>query len=147
MNTPSRMDANSGEQLADPASSEALSPTADEVEGSQLPLVTLLETGVIEPLEFPLSWSQWRSWRFREGRRPRDQLPTTSRESRLWRQTMEYLFGANWQAEVRAGGAHAAAERPIAPTRAAVQVIAATNGQDRRVWRSSSPPRGQIVAP
>lgn len=120
------------------------SPTADEVEGSHQPLLQLVEVGEIESPEAPLTWTEWRTWRPGAGRRPRSTLPTSSREGRLWRQTMAGLFGDDWQRLIR-GARHSA---PAPPSAGASEVPGASAGKelalaapqaDRRVWRSNSP--------
>ena len=47
-----------------------MSPTADEVDSSPLPLLELIDLGDIDSPEAPLSWQDWTQWRAREGRRP-----------------------------------------------------------------------------
>jgi hypothetical protein len=118
-----------------------VSPTADEVEGSALPLMQLIEIGEIISPEAPLSWTGWISWRAAAGRRPRESRVASERESRLWRFTMTTLFGAAWQSEL------AASRGRVLPAALADDeggAIARTPPRpaadaDIRVWRSQSP--------
>ena len=100
------------EDARDPAT-VVESPTADELEGSPLPLLDLIEQGDIDPPEAPLSWSDWTLWRSGEGRRPRTARNISQRESRLWRAVMVALFGGDWQQQVAAARRDArAADEP-----------------------------------
>jgi hypothetical protein len=83
------------------AAAAEVSPTADEVEGRGEPLLELIERGDIDAPEQPLAWTAWTRWRSLTGQRPRSAGAFTQRESRLWRPTMEALFGAEWRQQLQ----------------------------------------------
>ena len=82
------------------AAAAEVSPTADEVEGRGEPLLALIERGEIDAPEQPLAWTAWTRWRSLSGQRPRSAVAFSQTESRLWRTTMEALFGAEWRQHV-----------------------------------------------
>jgi hypothetical protein len=118
-------DAPEADESAVPSAAAVESPTADEVEGETLPLLELLERGVIEPPEAPYSWTNWVRWRAAAGARPEGTPAFSQRESRLWRTTMQALFGVEWrQAIPPIPAAEAAALTERANARPAAQAAA-----------------------
>ena len=91
---PALMDADAAAAAAE------VSPTADEVEGRGEPLLELIERGEIDAPEQPLAWTAWTRWRSLSGQRPRSAGAFSQRESRLWRTTMEALFGPEWRQQL-----------------------------------------------
>ncbi len=83
------------------AAAAEVSPTADEVEGRGEPLLELIERGDIDAPEHPLAWTAWTRWRYLTGQRPRSVGAFTQKESRLWRTTMDALFGADLRQQLQ----------------------------------------------
>jgi hypothetical protein len=110
------------------AAATEVSPTADEVEGRGEPLLTLIEQGDIDAPERPLAWTEWTRWRSASGQRPRVAGAFTLRESRLWRTTMEALFGLDWRRQL------ALPQQSVPPS---------TSGSACRVYGERSPTTGR----
>ena len=98
---PALEDAGAAAAAAVAAAAAEVSPTADEVEGRGEPLLELIERGDIDAPEHPLAWTAWTRWRSLTGQRPRSVGAFTQKESRLWRTTMEALFGADWRQQLQ----------------------------------------------
>ena len=126
--------------ITEEADGPILSPTADEVHGSTLSLVEMINRGDIEPPENPFTWMEWTQWRAAEGSRPRLTGAFSKRESRLWRTTMASLFGEGWNAELAAVRERAALHDNRI-TDQGEEVSSPSEGHSpstggRRVWRS-----------
>ena len=123
----------------------AISPTADEVQGSALPLVEAINRGEIEPPERPLAWQEWTTWRAAAGARPRQTSACSQKESRLWKTTMSSLFGEDWRAELATARALAVEHASRSPDRrggaSTPSEEVSPSPEGRNVW--SSPPRSR----
>ena len=91
-------------------SAPATGDSVPEVADSTLSLIEEIDRGNISPPGL-FDWGAWQLWRGGAGReppRPRGEMHgyRLQRESRLWRSTMSYLYGTDWNATLRsiAGG-------------------------------------------